>query len=223
MAPKPLDAQAIRRHAVDVRIAHWIVAIAFILLGVSGLGFYYSPFYVLTGILGGGEAARILHPWVGVVLAIGYLYLFIRFVGSCLWRSEDNAWIARHGDVMAGRDESLPEIGKFNAGQKLYLWAMALLILVLLASGVLIWNVYFGTATSLHAQRIALLAHSIAAVLAILGFIVHVHVGTWEAGTLRGMVRGTVTGGWAWKHHRKWLRQVVEKSRGKPGVSAPAE
>ena len=25
----------------------------------------------------------------------------------------------------------------------------------------------------------------------------------------RGMTRGSVTGGWAWRHHRKWLRQEV--------------
>jgi len=23
------------------------------------------------------------------------------------------------------------------------------------------------------------------------------------------MTRGTVTGGWAWRHHRKWLKEVV--------------
>jgi formate dehydrogenase subunit gamma len=25
------------------------------------------------------------------------------------------------------------------------------------------------------------------------------------------MTRGTVTGGWAWKHHRKWLREEAAK------------
>jgi len=46
-------------------------------------------------------------------------------------------------------------------------------------------------------------------VLAILGFVIHVHMVTWEPGTLRAMISGTVTGGWAWKHHRKWLREIV--------------
>jgi len=27
------------------------------------------------------------------------------------------------------------------------------------------------------------------------------------------MTRGSVTGGWAWRHHRKWLREIVT---GKP-------
>ena len=24
------------------------------------------------------------------------------------------------------------------------------------------------------------------------------------------MTKGSVSGGWAWRHHRKWLRQVVQ-------------
>ena len=27
------------------------------------------------------------------------------------------------------------------------------------------------------------------------------------------MTRGQVTGGWAWRHHRKWLRELVEPAR----------
>jgi formate dehydrogenase subunit gamma len=60
--------------------------------------------------------------------------------------------------------------------------------------------------------------HSIAAILAILAFIVHVHMVTWERGTLRAMTRGAVTAGWGWKHHRKWLREVGRK--GKTGARA---
>ncbi len=211
----------VKRHALDVRITHWIVALCFILLALSGLAFFFPPFFFLTALFGGGETARILHPWIGLVLALGYLYLFLRFVGACLWHSDDSRWISRLGQVMSGHDENLPEVGKFNAGQKLYFWAMALLILVLLASGVITWNEYFAHATSIPAQRIAVLAHSIAAALAILGFIVHIHMVTWEPGTLRAMVNGTVSGGWGWKHHRKWLREVVSAGRAKPGTNAP--
>ena len=122
------------------------------------------------------------------------------------------AWMVRLSDVMAGREEKLPEIGKFNAGQKLYVWGMAILIVVLLVSGVIIWKVYFGTLTPIEMQRYAVLVHSLVAVLAILGFIIHVHMVTWEPGKLGAMIRGTVTPGWAFKHHRKWLREVAAKN-----------
>jgi formate dehydrogenase subunit gamma len=31
------------------------------------------------------------------------------------------------------------------------------------------------------------------------------------------MTRGKVTGGWAWRHHRRWLREIVT------GKTLPAE
>jgi formate dehydrogenase subunit gamma len=209
MAAEPLDADAINRHPLDVRIVHWIVATSFILLALSGLALYYPGLFFLAGILGGGETARMLHPWIGVVLGCGYLYLFLRFVAVCVWGPGDTEWMLRLPDVMADREENLPEIGKFNPGQKLYFWGMAVLLVVLLLTGILIWDAYFATLTSIETQRWAVLIHSIAAVLAILAFIIHVHMATWEAGSVRAMIVGTVTVGWAWKHHRRWLRETV--------------
>ena len=55
----------------------------------------------------------------------------------------------------------------------------------------------------------ALLA--VPAIGAILIWIVHVYAAIWVKGTLSAMTRGSVSGGWAWKHHRKWFRQEVGK------------
>ena len=38
-------------------------------------------------------------------------------------------------------------------------------------------------------------------------WIVHVYAALWVKGTLRAMMRGNVTAGWSWRHHRKWLRE----------------
>lgn len=203
----------VRRHAIDVRIAHWVAAISFILLALSGLALFFPGIFFVSIVFGGGEMTRLLHPWIGVALAVSYLWLFLRFVGSCMWGSADTEWLLHLSDAMAGREDRLPEVGKFNAGQKLYVWGMVFLIIVLLVTGLLTWQAYFGGATSIDTERWAVLIHSIAAVLAIIGFLVHIHMVLWEPGTLRSMIDGTVTGGWAWKHHRKWLREsVVGKS-----------
>ena len=61
-------------------------------------------------------------------------------------------------------------------------------------------------------KRLAAVAHALCAVGAILIWIVHVYAAIWVKGTLRAMTQGTVSGGWAWKHHRKWFRQEVGKS-----------
>ncbi len=35
------------------------------------------------------------------------------------------------------------------------------------------------------------------------------------------MTRGTVTGGWAWRHHRKWLRELASKPKAKQTGGKP--
>ena len=214
------DTVDVPRHGIFTRLAHWIVAISFILLGLSGLAMFYHGFFFMAGLFGGGETMRLLHPWLGVVLVVGFFLLFCRFVGACLPAAGDGEWLAKVGSVIAGRERDLPEVGKFNAGQKLYFWAMALLIAVLAVSGILIWHIYFAGVSGLQTQRVALLVHACAALAAILAFIVHVHMVTMESGTFRAMVGGKVTGGWAWKHHRKWLREVSAARR---ASTPPAE
>jgi len=209
MAAEHYAVSTVKRHPIDVRIAHWVAAISFILLAISGLALFFPGFFFATGLFGGGETARFLHPWIGVALVVSYLVLFGRFVASCLFGRDDITWMVRATDVMSGREENLPEIGKFNAGQKLYVWGMAILFVLLFASGLIIWHAYFSTFTSIEVQRYAVLIHSLVAMLAIFGFIIHVHMVTWEPGTLRAMISGTVTAGWAFKHHRKWLREVA--------------
>ena len=64
--------------------------------------------------------------------------------------------------------------------------------------------------------------HSIAAVVAICVWIVHVYAAILGTRHDRAMTRGSVTGGWAWRHHRKWLRELVAKSTTKQsGANAP--
>jgi formate dehydrogenase subunit gamma len=117
----------------------------------------------------------------------------------------------RVGDVVNARDDRLPELGKYNAGQKLVFWSQTILILILFASGLVIWDQYFYQYTTIDQKRVAVLVHAIAALLAILVWIVHVYAAIWVRGTVRAMTRGSVTGGWAWRHHRKWLRQEISK------------
>ncbi|GGH07760.1 formate dehydrogenase subunit gamma [Alsobacter metallidurans] len=208
------------RYAAGARINHWVTAISFILLALSGLAFFTPSLYFLTGLFGGGQLARTLHPWIGVVLFVSFSGLFVRFWKANLWNRDDSAWMSKLPDVVAGHEEKLPEIGKYNAGQKLVFWGMALLILVLFATGLVIWQQYFGAASSIDQQRVALLLHAAAAVGTILIWIVHVYAAIWVRGTIQAMTRGNVTGGWGWRHHRKWLREEVQKGEVK---TQPAE
>lgn len=212
----------VHRYSGAARINHWITAISLVLLALSGLAMFSPSLFFLTGLFGGGQLTRIIHPWIGVVLFFSFLGLFLRFWSANLWKREDSKWLSHANDVISGNEEKLPEVGKYNAGQKLVFWSMSLLIAVLIMSGLVIWYEYFGAYTTINQQRWALLVHSMAAVAAICVWIVHVYAAIWVKGTISAMTRGTVTGGWAWRHHRKWLRELVTKSKDKTS-GTPAE
>jgi len=197
------------RYTVGARINHWITAISLVLLALSGLALFTPALYFLTGLFGGGQLTRIIHPWIGVVLFLSFMGLFFRFFRLNLWERTDSVWMSRLRDVLANEENKLPEVGKYNAGQKMVFWSMSLFILVLITSGVVIWDQYFGSYFTIEQKRIAVLVHSATAIVAICVWIVHVYAAIWVRGTIGAMTRGKVTGGWAWRHHRRWLKDLV--------------
>jgi formate dehydrogenase subunit gamma len=48
----------------------------------------------------------------------------------------------------------------------------------------------------------------LAAWVLVCAIIVHIYAALWVKGSMRAMTRGVVTPGWAWKHHRGWLREI---------------
>ena len=214
------DPVTVDRYTPAARINHWITAASLVLLLLSGLALFHPKLFFLTGLFGGGENTRAIHPWIGVVLFFSFLGLFLRFFRANLWRPEDGTWMRRLYDVLTNHEERLPDVGKYNAGQKMVFWAMSILILVLISSGLVMWDQYFYEDTTVDQKRAAVLIHSLAAIVIICVWIVHVYAAIWVRGTIPGMVKGQVTGGWAWRHHRKWLKELVT---GKSTGSTPAE
>ncbi len=204
----------ISRYRGFTRINHWVTAVCVIVLLLSGFALFHPSLFFLTALFGDGQTARWLHPIVGVVLVLSFLLMFVQLWKLNLFRREDAQWTSRLGDVLKGNEERLPELGKYNAGQKLVFWGMAVLIVALAATGFMVWEQYFPDLVTIAARRVALAVHALAAVGMILLFILHVYAAIWTRGTIRAMTRGTVTGGWAYRHHRKWLRELAARRRG---------
>jgi formate dehydrogenase subunit gamma len=197
------------------RVNHWITAICFVLLVLSGLSMFHPMLFFLSGLFGGGQWARAVHPWIGIVLLISYLGLIVQFWRENLVNRDDVAWMKSIDKVLVNDEKGVPEVGRNNAGQKIVFWSMTLLIPVLFFSGLVIWEVYFGAATSIPVQRVAVLIHSLAAIAAIIVWVIHVYAAIWVRHSVRGMTQGYVTPGWAWRHHRKWLEELASTEEGK--------
>jgi formate dehydrogenase subunit gamma len=136
------------RNTAAARINHWITGGCFVLLMLSGLSMFDPTLFFLSQLFGGGQSARAIHPLIGIVLVISYAGLIVQFWRDNLWSRDDIAWMGAISHVLSNDEEGVPEVDRFNAGQKFVFWSMALLVPVLFVTGVMIWDVYFSSYTS---------------------------------------------------------------------------
>jgi formate dehydrogenase subunit gamma len=200
----------IRRYDANERLNHWIVAILFILLAASGLAFFHPAFWFLSVLLGGGTWARILHPFIGVLMFAFFFVMAMRYWNDNKIQPYDREWGKRLSDVINNRDDNLPPIDKYNVGQKQLFWTMVVTMVLLVVSGIMMWRPYFAGAFPIPLIRIAAVVHMLSAFVLIVGIIVHVYAALfWVRGSLRAMTRGTVSRAWARHHHPLWYRRMT--------------
>jgi formate dehydrogenase subunit gamma len=197
------------RYTAHERTNHWIVAIAFVLAALSGLAMFHPALFWLSGLFGGGPWTRILHPFIALVMAIALLFLAAPFWNDNRMQARDWTWLRRMRDVVNNREDRLPEVGRYNAGQKLLYFTIVLCMIGLLLSGFVIWRAYFSAYFPIGVIRLAAVIHALCAFVLICAIIVHIYSAIWVKGSVHAMTRGTVTPGWAWKHHRAWLREIT--------------
>lgn len=198
----------IERYTASERMNHWFTAICFVLLALSGLALFHPSMFWLTNLLGGGTWTRILHPFIGVAMFLSFAGLALRFWHHNVMTDSDKKWLAQWRDVMNNREDKLPEVGRYNGGQKMLFWVMIACTALLLLSGVVMWQPYFAPAFPITLVRIASLLHALCAFVLILGIIVHIYAAIWVKGTIGAMTRGTVARAWARRHHPGWYREV---------------
>src|ERR1035438_1682963 len=87
-APRLLPGNRVLRYTLHERVIHWVSALAFIYVLLTGLAFYSPRLYWLATILGGGPTARVWHPWVWrrFSAADPRRACGIRGRAFCLWR-----------------------------------------------------------------------------------------------------------------------------------------
>jgi formate dehydrogenase subunit gamma len=205
---RPSD--AIRRYSEAERLTHWAVALAYIVLFLSGLALFHPFFYWMSALFGSPTLMRVLHPFVGVALAVLFGAYAARLWRENLLSPSDRQWLGGMTRYMAGKGEARVE-GKYNAGQKIMYWSMIVCILALLLSGIVLWRPYFAPSFSLGTRRIAAVLHVVFAFIMFVGIGIHIYAAIWTRGSMRAMTRGWVTRRWAAYHHPGWYEKVAGK------------
>lgn len=207
------ETNLVQRHNANERLNHWVVAITFVLLALSGLALFHPAFFFLTNLFGSGTWARILHPFIGVVMFVSFLSLAAKFWKENHITDADREWGKHLAEIMANKAKQLPEIGKYNFGQKSLFWTLVVIIPALMVSGFIIWQPWFAPVFAIGVVRFAVLIHALAAFIAIVAIIVHVYAALWTRGSIRAMTRGTVTVAWAKHHHPAWYKEVSKGAK----------
>jgi formate dehydrogenase subunit gamma len=205
----PSEDGEIQRYTLFDRILHWLIALTFIYLLLSGLALGYPRMAWLYDVLGGGQTVRWLHPVIGAVMTVAVLVMFFAWVRDMVFDRTDRRWLRSLREYVRTGHSGV-DVGRFNAGQKGYFWFAVLTTILLLITGIPLWFPDSFAAGLLRASRFA---HHVVFLAAVAGFIVHVYMSTvMLPGTMSSMTSGNVTRRWAAFHHPAWFRRTTRAS-----------
>jgi formate dehydrogenase subunit gamma len=216
--PLASHSDEIERYTFKERICHWSSGFSYLYCMATGLAFYTPHLFWLAVALGGGPTSRFWHPLIGLVFFLAALWM------HHLWRRDvaitdaDREWLDKTKYYVTNQDNLVPPQNKFNAGQKLYYWAMYYGVFLLLLSGLCMWFPEWVPFGFRWTRPIVITVHECAALLTIGAFIIHVYMSLFTVpGSLTAMVNGYVSRDWAKTHHRLWYEQVMGRSSARKG------
>lgn len=217
------SAQRILRFTMMERFIHWITAVCFIALAISGLNVTFGKTLLLPII--GPEAftafsqfAKYVHNYVAFPFIIGLVLMFLVWAVDNLPNQTDINWIKAGGGFLK---KGHPPAGKFNGGQKLIFWSVVLGGAALSFTGIILLFPFWGT--SIGDIQLAQIVHALVAALLIAVMIAHIYIGSiGMEGAFDAMGSGEVDLNWAREHHSLWVDEVTRKGGSAPSA-VPAE
>ncbi|MDD3853475.1 MAG: formate dehydrogenase [Syntrophomonadaceae bacterium] len=134
------------KHGEQTRTMHWMHMITFILLALTGIGFYFDIGFI-GGIFGGEANASLVHRWAGVVFTVGpalYILLnferFARFMDTiATFTKDDFGWLKTMGGYIPFLKGDVPPQDKYNAGQKMLGHLIIIGCLLMILTGFPMW------------------------------------------------------------------------------------
>jgi formate dehydrogenase subunit gamma len=204
--------RVIERFTPFERAAHWTNAIAFVVLGISGIVMAFGKFFLLP-VIGSTlfgwltYALKTMHNFVGPLFAVSLVVVFFTFVRDNLPAKGDWNWLRRGGGLLG--DHEVPS-HRFNAGEKLLFWGGVFALgLVVVASGLVLDKLVPGWGDTRGQMQVAHMLHAVAAVLMTAMFLGHIYIGSiGMKGAYRSMRTGYVDEAWAKEHHEWWYDDV---------------
>jgi formate dehydrogenase subunit gamma len=207
------------------RFVHWMTAMAFIVLAISGLNVTFGK-ELLTPLIGPvafaewAQWAKYAHIYLSFPFTLGVALTFLMWLAWNLPTGTDFKWFAEGGGLVGGKH---PPARRFNGGQKAIYWIVVLGGAAVAATGYVLVFPFYGT--GIAGMQTAQMIHGIVGLLFIAIMLAHIYIGTiGMQGAFEAMGSGEVDVNWARQHHSLWLDKQIEKGRVRGGgATAPAE
>jgi formate dehydrogenase subunit gamma len=134
----------------------------------------------------------------------------------------DLRWLREFGGFVSGGH---PPARRFNAGQKVVFWSVAIGGVLLSVSGILMLFPF--SALDINGMQVAQYVHALTGVVLIAIILAHIYIGSLGMeGAYDAMGSGEVDLGWAKTHHSLWVEEEGAKTAKGPqlrGRAQPAE
>jgi formate dehydrogenase subunit gamma len=202
----------IERFTPFERSAHWSNAIAFCVLGISGVVMAFGKFFLLpvigTTLFGWlTYVLKTAHNFAGPLFAVSLVVVFLTFLKDNLPRKGDGTWLAKGGGLLSGKEVASH---RFNAGEKLVFWGGVMLLgAVIVGSGLVLDKLIPGLLYERATMQVSHMVHAVAAVLMMAMFLGHIYIGTIGMnGAYKAMRTGYVDEAWAKEHHELWYDDI---------------
>ncbi len=202
----------IERFTALERSAHWTNAIAFCVLGISGIVMAFGKFFLLP-VIGSTlfgwltYALKNAHNFAGPLFAVSLVIVFITFIKDNIPSKDDITWLIKGGGMFSGQE--VPS-HRFNAGEKVVFWGGVFFLgAIVVASGLVLDKLIPGLIYERSTMQISHMIHAVATVLMMAMFIGHIYMGTvGMSGAYNAMRTGYVDETWAKEHHELWYNDI---------------
>src|SRR6195256_1397076 len=214
--------QKILRFKAFERFSHWLTAVSFVILGLTGLNITFGKILLLP-VIGPdafssvSEAAKYVHNFVSFSFVVGLVLITVIFFRDNLLERVDIDWLKQGGGFI--KNKHAPA-GRFNLGEKLVYWFSLAGGVAVSVSGFLLMFPFFGT--NIAEMQLAHVVHAVVAVLFVALILAHIYIGTLGMeGAFEAMGTGEVDLNWAKEHHDLWLQdQLAKEHRPTPSSAA---
>ena len=224
-----MSGRTITRFADMERMGHWLLAVSFIILALTGLNITYGKYFLLPVLGKSGFAAiaaggKWLHNYVAFAFMAGLVMVLVMWIKDNFPTGADFKWLAQGGGMFSKGVH--PPANKFNAGQKILFWLVIWGGLGLSLTGIaLLFPFQFGFPTGMEPiqqMQFATTWHAIISLVMIVVVIAHIYIGTiGMEGEYDAMGTGEVDENWAKEHHSIWAKEAT-RSRSKGGGKSKA-